>query len=300
MEQFDIYPSELNGIVQSIIGPFQIIMNCRPKSSRTGVWKLSSNVDQKYYYLKTFSRKQRWHPEVYAYQNWVNHLNPYVPEMIKAFEGEGWQGILITSIEGTVMRETSLDPDAIEDAYSKAGELTRLLHDSQVGEWFGRPDQYGAPIELYHDRDAVNYVHLSIKDLADRALKEQLLNSSEIELLDWALRNVKVFEHTKPVPISWDSTPGNWLVDENGVFTGMIDFENMLWGIDVDHFSILFERYFAGDAFAKRAFLKATGLKCLRRKVGKSKYAALRWPSAIFIGEPEITHRQFKRTEEVF
>ncbi|GIO83242.1 hypothetical protein J25TS5_01740 [Paenibacillus faecis] len=148
MEQFEIYPSELYGFVQSIIGPFQIITNCRPKSSRTGVWKLSSNIDHKYYYLKTYSRKQRWHPEVYAYQNWVGHLKPYVPEMIKAFEGDGWQGILITSVEGTIMRDTRLDPAAVEDAYCKAGEITRILHDSQIGEWFGRPDQNGTPIEL--------------------------------------------------------------------------------------------------------------------------------------------------------
>lgn len=143
MEQFDIYPSELYGLVQSIIGPFQIITNCRPKSSRTGVWKLSSNVDHKYYYLKTFSRKQRWHPEVYAYQNWVNHLKPYVPEMIKAFEGDGWQGILITSIEGTIMRDTRLDLDAIEYAFCKAGELTRLLHDSQARNNSPKVQAYG-------------------------------------------------------------------------------------------------------------------------------------------------------------
>ncbi|WP_178382291.1 hypothetical protein, partial [Paenibacillus sp. P3E] len=71
---------------------------------------------------------------------------------------------------------------------------------------------------------------------------------------------------TKPVPISWDSTPGNWLVSENGNFVGMIDFENMLWGIDVDNFSILFERYFSDNDIAMKAFFKGYGLEVLKDK----------------------------------
>ncbi|APB70303.1 aminoglycoside phosphotransferase family protein [Paenibacillus polymyxa] len=266
MEQLELYPIELYGLVQPIIGPFQIITNYRPKSSRTGIWKLRSNIDNKYYYLKTYTRKQRWHPEVYAYNNWVNHLKPYVPEMIKAFEGDGWQAILITSIDGTIMRETILDSDAVEGAYRKAGELTRSIHNSRIGEWFGRPDKYGSPIELYHHRDPVNYVNNSIRDIANKCIQEGLLESSEVELLEWAFQNMEIFEHTKPVPISWDSTSGNWLVDKDGIFTGMIDFENMLWCIDVDNFSILFERYFTGNGSAMKAFFKGYGLEVLKEK----------------------------------
>lgn len=253
-------------LVQVVIVPFQIITNCRPRSSRTGVWKLISNFDNKYYYLKTYSRKERWHPEVYAYNNWICHLKPYVPEMIEAFEGDGWQAILIISIDGTIMRETDLDSGAVEAVYYKAGELTKSIHNSQVGEWFGRPDKDGNPLELYYHGNPVNYVSKSISDIANRSMQEGLLEPSEIELLEWALQNVKVFEHTKIVPISWDSTPGNWLVDKDGVFTGMIDFENMLWGIDVDHFSILFERYFIGNESAMRAFFQGYGLEVLQEK----------------------------------
>ncbi|GIO83241.1 hypothetical protein J25TS5_01730 [Paenibacillus faecis] len=55
-------------------------------------------------------------------------------------------------------------------------------------------------------------------------------------------------------------TPGSkWNTDR-------VDFENMLWGIDVDNFSILFERYFTGDEFAKRAFFKGYGPEVLEEK----------------------------------
>lgn len=144
---------------------FQVLANYRQNSVRTGVWKLQAGQDSKNYYLKTYSRKQRRHPEVYAYRHCVGPLKPYVPELIAAYEGEGWQAILITAIDGSIMRETALSPSAVETAFYKAGELTKILHLSQTGPWFGRPDQYGNPIELSHNADPVQYVADAIQDL---------------------------------------------------------------------------------------------------------------------------------------
>ncbi|WP_339224777.1 aminoglycoside phosphotransferase family protein [Paenibacillus sp. FSL H8-0332] len=264
MKPLDIHPTALYEQVQSDIGSFQVLANYRLNSVRTGVWKLQSTQDSKCYYLKTYSRKQRWHPEVYAYQHWVGHLKPYVPEFIASYEGEGWQAILITSMDGLIMRDTELSPLAVEAAYRKAGELTKVLHDSQIGDWFGRPDINGNPIELSHNEDPVNYVSNSIREVTARCMEEDLLQSSEIALTDWALQNAQIFRHSKPVPISWDSTPGNWLVDDQGILTGMIDFENMLWGLAVDNFSILFARYFIDHPSARDAYFAGYGLEVLK------------------------------------
>ena len=68
------------------------------------------------------------------------------------------------------------------------------------------------------------------------------------------------------MPVSWDSTPGNWLVDDRGVMTGLIDFENMLWGIDVDSFSILFARYFSDNPSAAQAFFQGYGPGVLQHR----------------------------------
>lgn len=46
----------------------------------------------------------------------------------------------------------------------------------------------------------------------------------------------------------------------------MIDFENMLWGIDVDHFTILFERYFSQNDFKMNAFFDGYGAHILQQK----------------------------------
>lgn len=266
MKPLDIHPSALYERVQSDIGSFQVLANYRLNSVRTGVWKLQSYHDSKCYYLKTYSRKQRWHPEVYAYQHWVGHLKPYVPEFIASYAGEGWQAILITSMDGLIMRDTELSPLAVEAAYRKAGELTKVLHDSQIGDWFGRPDINGNPIELSHNEDPVNYVSNSIREVTARCMEEDLLQSSEIALTDWALQNAQIFRHSKPVPISWDSTPGNWLVDDQGILTGMIDFENMLWGLAVDNFSILFARYFIDHPSARDAYFAGYGPEVLKSR----------------------------------
>ncbi|HHW30258.1 MAG TPA: hypothetical protein GXX20_01070 [Clostridiaceae bacterium] len=100
----------------------------------------------------------------------------------------------------------------------------------------------------------------------NKGLDLNYYNADEIRLAEWALENVEVFKDSIPVPISWDSTPGNWLVDEDENFTGMIDFENMLWGIDVDNFAILFERYFPDCPNGKDAFFRGYGADVLENK----------------------------------
>ncbi|MNW23489.1 Phosphotransferase enzyme family protein [compost metagenome] len=239
--------------------------NLRPKSSRTGVLKLCTLKDRRIYYLKFYANKQRWCSEVYAYKHWMYHLKPYAPELIHILEGKSWQAVLMTSLDGTIMRDTELGPQALQDAYYRAGELTRCVHRLTTGDWFGPMDQVGNPLEAIPCKDPISYVTDSIRDVARECLGKGLLVPSEIELMEWALQNVEVFEHTQPVPVNWDSTPGNWLVDRMGRFMGMIDFENMLWGIDVDSFSILFERYFEDQTIMK-SFFNGYGLEVLEEK----------------------------------
>ncbi|WP_162551077.1 aminoglycoside phosphotransferase family protein [Paenibacillus tepidiphilus] len=259
MESEPLVPEAYCEPIRALIGPFQVLQDHRRGSSRTGVWKLQALDSGSCYYAKIFTRKQRWHPEVYAYTRWMPALKPQVPELVGVFEGDGWQGILITALEGRIMRAADLEPAARYAAYRKAGEWIRRLHASATGEWFGRPDKDGNPLELFHHRDPVVYIRHTLEELADGCRQEELLQPQEQKLADWALAHVDVFAGAQPVPIGWDSTPGNWLVGSNGELTGMIDFENMLWGVDADHFSILFERYFIEDPQAEQAFFAGYG-----------------------------------------
>ncbi len=51
-----------------------------------------------------------------------------------------------------------------------------------------------------------------------------------------------------------------------GSHAGMIDFENMLWGVDVDSFAALFEKYFINDEVSMKAFFEGYGAEILREK----------------------------------
>ena len=51
------------------------------------------------------------------------------------------------------------------------------------------------------------------------------------------------------------------MVDSNGGFTGLIDFENMLWGIDVDNFGIVIERYTPNRPKLRKAIFEGYGLE---------------------------------------
>lgn len=266
MQQMETLPGQWHQKVEAIIGPFAVIHPYRPANARTGVWKLRSKADGQFCFFKTYSRKSRWHPEVFAYRHWIDVLKPYVPELLAVFEEEEGPGILISAMDGTIMRELSLEPEAELKAYRQAGQLTRLLHNSRTGEWFGRPDQDGNPIELFHHHDPVAYITRSLTDISGLCADAGVLEPKRRELLEWALDHSYAFEGEKPVPISWDSTPGNWLVDPDGGFAGMIDFENMLWGFAADHFPILFERYFCNNDSAKQAFFDGYGPEVLASK----------------------------------
>lgn len=65
---------------------------------------------------------------------------------------------------------------------------------------------------------------------------------------------------SRSVPTNWDFSQNNWMVDENGMFTGFIDFENMLWGIDVDSFGVVIERYTQDRLRLRKALFEGYGL----------------------------------------
>ncbi|MFP4977318.1 aminoglycoside phosphotransferase family protein [Paenibacillus sp. CN-4] len=269
----DLYPPRLHEHVHSVIGPFHVTANFRPAGARTGVWRLQAAKAS--YYVKTFSRRERWVPEVYAYRHWMPQLKPYVPELAAVFEEEGWQAILITALDGTIMRDTVLTPGEEQAAYRKAGELTRTLHRLKPGRWFGQISEDSQP-PSEPEQDAVQYISRSIREMKTKCEEQQLLSPREMELAEWALQNVEGFAGARPVPVSWDSTPGNWLVDANGRLCGMIDFENMLWGIDVDQFSILFERYFMDNPATRDAFFDGYGPEVLTGKAGQIKICCIK------------------------
>lgn len=239
------------------IGPYKVVKSLRDSSTRTKVYQLEA--DNKFYYAKLFKRRARFEPEIFAYKIWNEVLRDFTPDLITILDNDEEQfGFVMSEISGTIFRETEMTKLEEYNIYEKAGQLTRLLQDSFKGEYFGRPSIHGNPIEESHT-DVIEHLNDSLEEIITGLRELNLLNETNKMLINWAKDHVTIFENEIPVPVSWDSTPGNWLVNSDKQFSGMIDFENMRWGIRVDSFGILYERYFMDDMNREKAFFKGYG-----------------------------------------
>ncbi|MGD0006536.1 MAG: aminoglycoside phosphotransferase family protein [Anaerolineaceae bacterium] len=250
-------PDSVASQITSIIGPFQVICNYRAQGSRTGVWKVAASTQS--FILKLYHEKRKWHPEVYAYTHWTKAYAPYAPELVGVIENEEIHGILTTVIPGFPLREMQFPDNKIAEVFFQAGQLARSLHSCQPGEWFGIPDYQGFPL---HDstHDPVSTMKADFEKWYTKAINLQCLEKTEIALGEWALENMNVYAGELPLPINQDYSPGNWLVNEQGKLVGVVDFECMAWGVRVDSFALLWDRYFPENPRFEEAFWNGYGI----------------------------------------
>lgn len=248
--------SELSEWVSSVISRYEIVKSFREGSNRTGVWKVK-NIRGSFYYVKSFSRDTRWHPEVYAYKNWIPLIQEFAPRLIDTYFCNNIYAIIITPLgEYTVREYNSFTKSQIYEAFYKAGHIAKILH-SIKGEYFGRPDYQGNPIELKPETNPVKYMEESIYNAFRKCV--EVLSAEDVKKIEHAIKNCDIFKEDKPSASSWDCSPNNWTVDSNGNFLGFIDFENMLWTFDLDMFTILFDRYFPRHESSMEAYFKGYG-----------------------------------------
>lgn len=254
-----IFNEQLQYNVQSLIGEFEIIKDYRDDSSRTGVIEIKAQG--KRMFIKIHNRLSRWSAEVYAYQNWMKVLSPYVPTLLNTFKGESL-GIIISPIKGRTVNEYEIkDMKKLSNIYYLAGKLLRKLHESFKGTYFGTPAVDGTPFEANVPTNPEYYIASSMKNILQSGYDSHIFDNSDKKLVEWCIKNCDVFKGSLPVPTNWDFSPQNWMVDENGVFTGLIDFENMLWGIDVDSFGVIIERYTYDKPSLRQACFDGYGLE---------------------------------------
>lgn len=246
--------------INSIVGEFKIIKDHRKGSNRTGV--LEIRVDDKKMFVKLHNRLSRWSPEVYAYRNWTHKLKEYAPELIHYFCHNDIYGIIITPIEGRTVNEYQInDENMLKIIYFKAGELLKTLHTNFQGTYFGIPDIDGLPLDRNIITDPVDYINISLENMFKSGYDKGVLYDNDKRLVQWCLNNSYVFKDSKPVPTNWDFSQNNWMVDTQGNFKGIIDFENMLWGIDLDSFGIVIERYTQNKPSLRKSIFEGYGLE---------------------------------------
>lgn len=255
-----IINQELLSIIESHVGRFSIIEDYRGGSSRTGVIKISIGSDIAF--VKIHNRPSRFHAEVHAYSHWTAAIEPYCPKMLHHFNEIGLFGIIISPIRGRTVNEYQMSNiEILKNVYFHAGDCLKRLQSSFEGTYFGIPLSNGISMEETPHADPVIYIASSIESIFQKGYDQGLFSDNDKELLDWCLKNSHVFSGCKPVPTHWDYSQNNWMIDETGNFTGIIDFENTLWGIDYDSFGVTVERYALDEPELLKALFAGYGME---------------------------------------
>lgn len=261
----DGVPETSEDWVRECLGDYRVVRACRPGSRRTGVWELEANG--KRFFLKLNQRRVRWATEVFAYQNWVDVLRPYAPELIGVHqdEAESLYGILVRSLGGKPLRVRGLEAAKCVGAYERAGALCRRLQSLPRGTWFGAMDEQGRPVEEAAEamnggkQDPIRYFSQTISRALAIAVETQSVGKAEQRLAEGVIEALPEMGIDRPVPAAFDYTPGNWMVDDAGKLLGVVDFENMAWGLTADPLVRLHMNYFAACPEGKTAFYRGYG-----------------------------------------
>jgi len=251
-------PPQIGDWLRRQLGEYRVLRCMRQGSNRTCVWQLESTNLRSYF--KMNYRRVRFETELFVYSRWIEALKPFAPELIGVlFESNG---LLISDLEGEPLRELSIDPKSVVETYEVAGKICRRLHDLDKGSWFGAMDAHGSPIKSDSveiegiQNPAARYEALMLESLA--AVRPQLLDE-ERRLVERTLVELTSLSFPFSVPTSLDFTPGNWIVNRDGKLLGVIDFENMVWGLRTDPSVRLSVDYFPAHPEFEAAFCNGYG-----------------------------------------
>lgn len=245
------------------LGQYEVVRSCRTGSQRTGVWQLRSHSGE--HYFKLNRRRVRWGTELYVYKNWANALAPYVPQLQGVLDQDGLNGLLISSLGGTPLREARLPEGQSSTAYAKAGELCARLHALARNSWYGAMDEHGRAVDnagAYLEQPLVNPVtcyRMWISESMKAGEAAHAIDATEARIVRNVIDSLERIDFPPPIPTSFDYTPGNWIVDDSGDFRGLIDFENMVWGLAADPFARLLLDYFPRSRKVEDAFYSGYG-----------------------------------------
>ena len=186
-------------------------------------------------FLKTHRHPQFWEAEVHAYENWATAFGRSAPELL-AVRDEAPRAIVVSALPGTVAQDLSLTLQQERALWRDAGQALAPLHELAVGEFFGPCHRDGTPAG-----DAIivarQFIVAQLQQAADRGRRLGYLGKREWDIVQAGIGLSAAFEGETPLPCHRDYCPANWLVDGNGVWRGVVDFEFAQWDVRAADFA---------------------------------------------------------------
>ena len=226
---------EVLGWCTSVLGPVKLTA----EHSKTHGGHESStyrlNTSQGFCYLKIHRTDSHWHNEVHAYEKWAGAFGDFAPRLLAVRE-KAPLALIVSEILGQILERTSLPRTQEQSVWRSAGAALAALHDLSIGNCFGPCLRDGSCAETF-PKDAIEHIHVRLNGQIDKAVEGEYINNDELATLRAACKLLPVFKSEQPVPCHRDYCAANWLLNENGDWKGVIDFEFAHWDMRVTDFS---------------------------------------------------------------
>jgi len=186
-------------------------------------------------YLKTHRSRSYWEAELHAYERWTSAFGDFAPRLL-AVRDEEPRALIVSELPGRALEQAQLPASQQRAVWRAAGQALVALHDLAVGEYFGPSRRDGTP-GASPTCDAREHVSTCLEDELDRGVRAGCLNDKEVAIVRAARGLISAFEGERPAPCHRDYCPANWLVTDDGVWAGVIDFEFARWDVRVTDFA---------------------------------------------------------------
>jgi 8-oxo-dGTP diphosphatase len=144
--------------------------------------------------------------------------------------------LVVSELPGQILEGMRLPASQERAIWRAAGAALVALHELGPGECFGPCLRDGTCAEAF-PQDATEYVAKRFGSQIERAIQAGYINDAELAAVRAAYERIPVFAGERPLPCHRDYCAANWLVSQEGDWTGVIDFEFAYWDVRVADFS---------------------------------------------------------------
>lgn len=186
-------------------------------------------------YLKIHHTRAHWESEVHAYEHWVRAFGDHAPRLLAVRDVKPL-ALVIGELPGRIVEQADLSSAQKRAVWRGAGAALAPLHNLHTGDCFGPVRRDGTSAGTCV-QDPVEYVSTHLEGQIDRAMRGDYVDRAELATLRAACERTSAFEGEPPVPCHRDYCAANWLIDDKGTWTGIIDFEFAYWDVRIADFS---------------------------------------------------------------
>ena len=219
----------------SVLGSVKVMSDTSKNHGghESSVRRLRTNVG--FCYLKVHNSPSHWHNEVHAYERWTGAFGAHAPKLLAVRDIEPL-ALVISELPGQILEGMRLPPSQERAIWRDAGAALVALHSLGPGGGFGPCLRDGTLVEAF-PQDAREYVSKRFMSQIERAIQAGCINDDELATLQAAYELIPAFEGERPHPCHRDYCAANWLISQEGTWTGVIDFEFAYWDVRVADFS---------------------------------------------------------------